>query len=138
MQPNISPPSTPSVDEITALFRRIHRDGLAAHAAELEALAAAASRLGADRPLVGLLTDTAAPDEIRIRAVARLVNEWPSLTVGDPWFTRTLEALLARWNAHQDLRAAGAGVAELAASRSEVDRARRAHLATRRPLRPTG
>lgn len=132
----------PTADDVVAMFRRIHRDGPTRHADELGELADAAGRLGADPPLVALVTDRSAPDEIRIRAVARLARQWPSLvaaaTVADPGFAGTLAALLARWNAHHDLRAVGADVADLAESRRAVDAARRAHITARQPLRSTG
>lgn len=136
-RPHHSPDATtiPAPDAVVALYRAVQRDGLAAHGDRLEQLRLAAADVGADAPLVHLIRDPTAPDAIRIRAIARLANQWSDLTaptVDGSVVARTFAALLARWNAHQDLRAAGAGPAELSISRRELDGARRAHRAARR------
>ncbi len=122
----------PTDDEVVELYRAVARDGLRAHSDRLARLARAAEHVGAEPALVRLLGDRTAPDAIRTRAVARLARQWPTLTAtvdaGD-----TFRELLARWNAHQDLRSSGhVEIAELATSRSRLDRVRLAHRAARR------
>ncbi len=132
MQPT---PPIPTTDAVVDLYRAVDRDGLAAHTSRIEEFRLAAEHLGADAPLVGLLRDPTAPDAIRVRAIARLASRWQELTattVDEPVFARTFAALLARWNAHQDLRAVGADTADLAASRRRLDGVRREHAAARR------
>jgi hypothetical protein len=131
-----------TADDVVELARAVVRDGVSTHAEALSNLGGAAASVGADPVLIRLLDDRTAPDAVRARAVARLARQWPvAAGATESGAAATFCQLLARWNAHQDLRSSdGADVAELSASRWRLDDVRRAHRAARRThaVRPAG
>ncbi|MDH4279748.1 MAG: hypothetical protein OEZ14_08790 [Acidimicrobiia bacterium] len=115
----------PSTEDLARLGASIHDHGFRPNEQQLTDIAILARQVRPDWVVLDVATDRAYPDVVRARALSRLSADWQSIRLEletfRARFEADLDALLARWNAHQDLRLAGAHIPELVDSRSRLD-----------------
>ena len=115
----------PSTEDLARLGASIHDHGFRPNEQQLTDIAFLGRQVRPDWVVLDVVTDRAYPDVVRARALSRLSADWESIRLEletfRARFEADLDALLARWNAHQDLRLAGADVSELVDSRSRLD-----------------
>lgn len=115
----------PSTEDLARLGASIHDHGLRPNEQQLTDIALLARQVRPDWAVLDVVADRAYPEVVRARALSRLTADWDSirreLETFRARFEADLEGLLARWNAHEDLRRSGAPIADLADSRSRLD-----------------
>ncbi len=115
----------PSTEDLARLGTSIHDHGFQPNETKLTDIVLLARQVRPEWPVLDVLADRAYPEIVRARALSRLCAEWETIRLEledfRSRFEADLEELLAQWNAHEDLRRAGAPVAELVESRSRLD-----------------
>lgn len=115
----------PSTEDLARLGASIHDHGFRPNEEQLTDITLLAQQVRPDWVVLEVVANRAYPEVVRARALSRLSADWESIRLEleafRARFEADLEALLARWNAHQDLRRAGAAVSQLVDSRSRLD-----------------
>lgn len=118
----------PRTEDLARLGASIHEHGFGTNEQQLTDVTLMARQVRPDWAVLEVVADRSYPEVVRARALSRLSADWESIRLELEAFRARFEAdlenLLARWNAHQDLRRGGAPVAELADSRSRLDAVR--------------